>query len=487
MSDVFAALFFALAIFSTSLHAQEIEENILISKSHSSLSEGVLLGDFSKLDPLKKPSENFDLLDWSLTLPTDLNKDKKADTIYEKSLDKGFNLKPFFYTADDGGLVFASPNVGAKTSKNTKYTRTELREMLRRGNGRIKTRGMTKNNWVFSNAHGSTKAKSGGVEGSFEGTLAINRVSTTGDEKKVGRVVIGQIHATDDEPIRLYYRKLPGNSKGAIYFAHEINDGDDIWINMIGSRSHTLSDPDDIVIADANDTEILNEDFETGYVDGEDLSTTYSSSAEATVRSIDSSINLVARMADTTTTADAELRLTTAALAEGSISTTLKLQAIAGFTATTGVDEDNTAYMSVYGGSASSSNLTGEIVFSNGAVKYRDANKDQQTIEGLTYADDTDIDVVLKWTATDYSVSIDGGTTFFGPYVAINTGTATETYQIRIGSSGKESAKELLADDIVIADETDSTVLNEDFETYVVGDDLSTTYSSSTEATVQQD
>ena len=241
------------------------------------------------------------------------------------------------------------------------------------------------------------------------------------------------------------------------------------------------------MIVDANDTEILNEDFETGYVDGEDLSTTYSSSAEATVRSIDSSINLVARMADTTTTADAELRLTTAALAEGSISTTLKLQAIAGFTATTGVDEDNTAYMSVYGGSASSSNLTGEIVFSNGAVKYRDANKDQQTIEGLTYADDTDIDVVLKWTATDYSVSIDGGTTFFGPYVAINTGTATETYQIRIGSSGKESAKELLADDIVIADETDSTVLNEDFETYVVGDDLSTTYSSSAEATVQQD
>jgi len=245
MCDVFAALVFALAVFSAPLHAREIEGDILISKSHSSLSEGVLLGDLSKLDPLKKPSENFDLLDWSLTLPTDLNKDKKADTIYEKSLDKGFNLKPFFYTADDGGLVFACPNVGAKTSKNTKYARTELREMLRRGNGRIKTRGLTKNNWVFSNAHGAMKANSGGIEGSLEGTLAINRVSTTGDEKKVGRVVIGQIHATDDEPIRLYYRKLPGNSKGAIYFAHEINDGDDIWINMIGSRSHTLSDPDD--------------------------------------------------------------------------------------------------------------------------------------------------------------------------------------------------------------------------------------------------
>jgi len=245
MSDVFALLVFGLVVFSASLHAQEIEGKILISKSHSSLPEGVLLGDLSKLDPLKKPSENFDLLDWSLTLPTDLNKDKKADTVYEKSLAKGFNLKPFFYTTDDGGLVFACPNVGAKTSKNTKYARTELREMLRRGNSRVKVKGMTKNNWVFGGAHGSMKAKSGAIEGSLEATLAVNRVSTTGEEKKVGRVIIGQIHATDDEPIRLYYRKLPGNSKGSIYFAHEINDGDDIWINMIGSRSHTLSDPDD--------------------------------------------------------------------------------------------------------------------------------------------------------------------------------------------------------------------------------------------------
>uniref|UniRef100_UPI00197CBE84 hypothetical protein n=1 Tax=Paraglaciecola marina TaxID=2500157 RepID=UPI00197CBE84 len=245
--------------------------------------------------------------------------------------------------------------------------------------------------------------------------------------------------------------------------------------------------------ADATDTAVLSEDFES-YAEGDDLSSTYSSSAEATVSLIDGAstgetgTNLVARMADTTTDADAELRLTTAALDEGSISTTIKIQAISGFTATPDVDEDNTAYISVYGGSASSDNLTGEIVFSSGAVKYRDASKSQQTIEGLTYADDTEIDVVIDWTATGYSLSIDGGTTFYGPYVAINTGTATETYQIRIGSSSKESAKELLADDIVIADATDTAVLSEDFDTgYAVGDDLSTTYSSSAEATVIED
>lgn len=212
---------------------------------HSALPNGVLLGDLSLLDPAKKPGENFDLLDWHLTLPTDVNEDLKADTIPEPALGESFEFRPFFYTADDGGMVFACPNEGARTSKNTKYARTELREMLRRGNPRHKTQGITKNNWVFGSAHSSVKRKAGGVDGSLEATLAVNRVSTTGDEKMVGRVIIGQIHATDDEPIRLYYRKLPNNEKGAVYFAHEINGGDDIWVNLIGTRSHTLSNPED--------------------------------------------------------------------------------------------------------------------------------------------------------------------------------------------------------------------------------------------------
>lgn len=234
------------------VHTGALADNNLttIPESHSSLVEGKLFGDFARLDPDKKPGENFDLLDWSLTLPTDLNKDLKADLINERALDQGFELNPLFYTAQDGGMVFACPNLGAKTSKSTKYARTELREMLRRGKANIKVRGITKNNWVFSSTHGSVKRKAGAVDGSLEATLAVNRVSTTGNEKMVGRVIIGQIHATDDEPIRLYYRKLPGNSKGSIYFAHEINGADDVWINLIGSRSHTLPDPVDGIALD---------------------------------------------------------------------------------------------------------------------------------------------------------------------------------------------------------------------------------------------
>jgi hypothetical protein len=212
---------------------------------HQALPQGQLLGNIDRLDPNKKPSENFELLDWHLTLPTDSDKNGKADSIPEVNLASKFEYSPLFYTAKDGGLVFAAPNKGATTSKNTKYTRTELREMLRKGNGRIKTQGVNKNNWVFGSMHSSGKRKAGGVDGSLEATVAVNRVSTTGDIKKVGRVIIGQIHAIKDEPIRLYYRKLPGNEKGAVYFAHEINGGDDIWTNMVGTRSHTLANPED--------------------------------------------------------------------------------------------------------------------------------------------------------------------------------------------------------------------------------------------------
>jgi hypothetical protein len=212
---------------------------------HDDLADGVLLGDLDKLDPSKPPGENFDLLDWQLTLPIDTDKDDRADTIPEVALHKGFELKPLFYTADSGGMVFASPNYGAKTSKNTKYVRTELREMLRRGDRSIKTRGITKNNWVFSSSHFRNQQKAGGVDGSMEATLSANRVSVTGNDRMVGRVIIGQIHATHDEPIRLYYRKLPNNSKGSIYFAHEIGDDPDIYVEMVGTRSHKAENPED--------------------------------------------------------------------------------------------------------------------------------------------------------------------------------------------------------------------------------------------------
>jgi poly(beta-D-mannuronate) lyase len=202
------------------------------------------------LDPNLPPSGNFELNDWYVSIPTDTDGSGTADSIKESELISGYENSQYFYTGSDGGMVFVCPVSGYKTSTNTSYTRTELREMLRRGDTSIGTQGVNKNNWVFGSTSSSAQNAAGGVNGTLTATLAVNHVTTTGLDYQKGRVIIGQIHANDDEPLRLYYRKLPGNSKGSIYFAHEPMTGSEQWIEMIGSRDDNASNPSDGIALD---------------------------------------------------------------------------------------------------------------------------------------------------------------------------------------------------------------------------------------------
>ncbi|MDG1494372.1 MAG: polysaccharide lyase family 7 protein [Porticoccaceae bacterium] len=201
------------------------------------------------LSPDLTPGQNFDLADWYLNTPDDADGNGISDRFSESDLAKGFTDPRYFYTGPDGGLVMRSTIDGAKTSKNTRFARTELREMLRRGNRSIKTKlddgSPNKNNWVFSSAPKRSQLAAGGVDGTLKATLAVNHVTTSGTSSQVGRVVIGQIHAAKDEPIRLYYRKLPGHTRGSVYAAHEVSRGDDIYVDLIGSRSKSAKDPAD--------------------------------------------------------------------------------------------------------------------------------------------------------------------------------------------------------------------------------------------------
>lgn len=197
------------------------------------------------LNPSLPPSGNFDLLDWYLSIATDTDGNGYSDSIKEIELSNGYENSEFFYTASDGGMVFKDYIGGYKTSQNTKYTRTELREMLRRGDSDISTQGVNENNWVFSSAPLSEQNKAGGIDGLLEATLAVNAVTSSGENYQRGRVIVGQIHANDDEPIRIYYRLLPGHNKGSIYFAHEPRNSDEQWHTMIGSKSDSASEPSD--------------------------------------------------------------------------------------------------------------------------------------------------------------------------------------------------------------------------------------------------
>lgn len=198
----------------------------------------------SGLDPALPPSENFNLGTWKYTAPD-------ATEIRASALNDGYTLPGRFYTDPaSGGMVFRCGNTEGTTANST-YTRSELREML---SGTV-TNSATdpRNNWYLSGAS-SIPSNAGGIDGTLRATLRVDHVSTTGEADKVGRVIVGQIHASSDEPCRLYYHKRPGDAKGAIYFAHEYG-GSTAWHDLLGGRSN-LDPADGIALGEVWSYEI---------------------------------------------------------------------------------------------------------------------------------------------------------------------------------------------------------------------------------------
>ena len=125
--------------------------------------------------------------------------------------DSLINLKKegFFFVENDGEenwVVYKTPNSGI-TSRTSSNTRTELGE---------------KRDWVPEEG------------GRLTGTLKVMHVSTTGDATAASSysVVIGQIHSGEgheNEPLKIYYKKFPGHTKGSVFWNYEINTkGDNI-------------------------------------------------------------------------------------------------------------------------------------------------------------------------------------------------------------------------------------------------------------------
>lgn len=119
-----------------------------------------------------------------------------------------FENKDFFYTAIDGTrrwVVYKTPNSGV-TSKNSSNTRTELHE---------------KREWTPEEG------------GNLTGTCKVMQVSTSGDARVAASysTVVGQIHSGEgheNEPIKIFYKKFPGQTKGSVFWNYEINTaGDD--------------------------------------------------------------------------------------------------------------------------------------------------------------------------------------------------------------------------------------------------------------------
>ena len=155
----------------------------------------------------------FDLTNWKITLPVDADyfEDDGGDgnpfddRAFEVKGDgfEGFEAQEFFYyDATEDAMIFRADVDGALTSSNTKYTRSELREMDGDDNAA----------WTIEEG------------GTLSATLKVNELATEDDSDGTARVIVGQIHGEDDELTRLYY-----NADGDLYFANEItgDDGDE--------------------------------------------------------------------------------------------------------------------------------------------------------------------------------------------------------------------------------------------------------------------
>ena len=217
------------------------------------------------LDPDKEPWENFDLSRWALDTPAPRPDDAcKAERTEEDAWETENPLsaasRPFFFTHTDGGMRFVTRIDGQTTSDScdSGFVRSELREMLRAGDTSIEDRGVTKNNWALGYQPGD-RDDWGGYNGVMNGTLRVNKVTTTGSSSQVGRVIIGQIHAHQDEPLRLYYRHREGQPRGCIYFAHEIRSDDDVDFFMLGNESCSNAPSDGIALGELFSYKIKND------------------------------------------------------------------------------------------------------------------------------------------------------------------------------------------------------------------------------------
>ncbi|MFY0606543.1 MAG: polysaccharide lyase family 7 protein [Cyclobacteriaceae bacterium] len=112
----------------------------------------------------------------------------------------------YFYGIDNGTkwVIYKTPNSGG-TTPNSSNTRSELRQF---------------EEWTPE------------VGGKLTGTLKVVHVSTTADARVPASfsVVVGQIHSAEghkNEPLKIYYKKFPGHTKGSVFWNYEINTSGD--------------------------------------------------------------------------------------------------------------------------------------------------------------------------------------------------------------------------------------------------------------------
>jgi poly(beta-D-mannuronate) lyase len=251
------------------------------------------------------PADYFDMTNWKITLPIDMDNNGKVDEIEGKDI-LSYSHPQFFFLNENKHLVFEVANNSITTSGSSN-ARSELRQMIRGLDKSIGTKS-PKNN--FSLAAHNNAAQFGSTGGKLEATLKVNHVSTHSKyptKYPAFSVVVGQIHADKDdkliaaktgfgygnEPLKIFYKKFPDQKTGSVYWTYERNlekdnpDRMDIAYPVWGNTWENASDPKESGIA-------LGEEFSYSVsVDGNIMHLTFTSANHKEVKySVDLSTNI---------------------------------------------------------------------------------------------------------------------------------------------------------------------------------------------------
>ncbi|SHG51436.1 Alginate lyase [Salegentibacter echinorum] len=185
------------------------------------------------------PSDVIPFMDeWSILLGNGTRTEELED----------FKHEDFFYVENEDNtdwVVYKTPNSGV-TSKTSSNTRTELGQL---------------EHWTPEEG------------GKLTGTLKVMHVSTSGDARVAASyaVVVGQIHSDEgheNEPLKIFYKKFPGHTKGSVFWNYEINtkgDNSERWDYSTPVWGHAMS-----VIG--SEPDVYPEEPENGIELGEEFS-----------------------------------------------------------------------------------------------------------------------------------------------------------------------------------------------------------------------
>lgn len=187
---------------------------------------------------------NIDFTRWSVMMPDTDSLDTKAE-IQTYLVDKEPRViagreKDWLTWDSEGCPTFYSPNNDSVDSDvdyyaqgTSSFFRSELRELITEYyNTSPNITGYNLNNWVTDKSSYAYSSTMGGTNGTMNATLRVNSVSTdwgvngTGEYAEEGRIVVGQIHGSEDEPVKIYYRKLANHTKGSVWITVDGSNGD---------------------------------------------------------------------------------------------------------------------------------------------------------------------------------------------------------------------------------------------------------------------